>query len=89
MTDQNTAMMREVSKWLSKYEYPPAGENEAWWASMTREAAELYNRYPTCLTRNLLHGIIDGHSEQYRLDMINTMEKHRAEGHQIRMEGTI
>jgi hypothetical protein len=53
---------------------------------MTREAAELYNRYPTCLTRNLLHGIIDGHSEQYRLDMINTMEKQRAEGYQLKME---
>ena len=86
MTDLNTAMMREVFKWLSKYETPPVGEDEAWWCGMTKEAAELYERYKTPLTRNILYGIIDGHSEQHRLDMINLMEKQRAEGQQLRME---
>lgn len=89
MTDQNTAMMREVFKWLSKYERPPVGPNEKWWADMTKEASEIYNHYQTPLTRNLLYGIIDGHSEQHRLDMINVMERQRAEGQQMRMEGTV
>ena len=31
MTDLNTAMMREVFKWISKYEIPPVGPNEKWW----------------------------------------------------------
>ena len=86
MTDQNTAMMREVFKWLSKYEHPPIGQNEDWWAAMSREAGEIYNRYQTPLTRHLLYGIIDGHSEQYRVDMINLLEKRNAEGHQLQME---
>ena len=89
MTDINTAMMREVFKWLSKYEAPPVGPNEKWWADMTKEAQEIYEHYQTPLTRHILYGIIDGHSEQYRLDMINMMEKQRAEGHQMRMEGTV
>lgn len=86
MTDQNTAMMREVFKWLSKYETPPVGPNEKWWADMAKEASEIYNHYQTPLTRHLLYGIIDGHSEQYRLDMISVMERQRAEGQQMRME---
>jgi hypothetical protein len=86
MTDLNTAMMREVFKWLSKYEQPPVGEDEAWWCGMTRDAAAIYERYQTPLTRNILYGIIDGHSEQHRLDMINLMEKQRAEGRQLKME---
>ena len=53
---------------------------------MGREAGEIYNRYQTPLTRHLLYGIIDGHSEQYRVDMINLMEKRNAEGHQLQME---
>lgn len=89
MTDLNTAMMREVFKWLSKYETPPVGEDETWWCGMTRDAAAIYERYQTPLTRNILYGIIDGHSEQHRLDMINLMEKQRAEGQQLKMEGTV
>lgn len=86
MTDQNTAMMREVFKWLSKYERPPVGPNEKWWVDMTKEASEIYNHYQTPLARHILYGVIDGHSEQYRLDMINLMEKQNAEGKQMRME---
>lgn len=89
MTDQNTAMMREVFKWLSKYEHPPVGLNEKWWADMTHEAAEIYSHYQTPLTRHILYGVIDGHSEQYRLNMINAMETARMQDQQLRMEGTL
>lgn len=88
MTDLNTAMMREVFKWLSKYETPPAGEDEKWWTNMTKEGAEIYNRYPSPLTRHILYGIMDAHSEQYRLDMINAMEQQMAEGKQLTLDTT-
>lgn len=88
MTDINTAMMREVFKWLSKYETPPVGEDEKWWVGMTKEAAEIYNRYQTVLTRQILYAVIDAHSEQHRLDMIALMEKQRAEGEQVKIDTT-
>lgn len=88
MTDFNTSMMREVFKWLSKYEEPPAEYDEKWWAGMTTEAAEIYNRYQTVLTRQILYGIIDAHSEQHRYNMINQMEKRNAAGAQIAFDTT-
>ena len=69
-------------------EFPPAGTDEKWWADMTREAAEIYNHYQTPMARHILYGVIDGHSEQYRLNMINAMERSAPIEQQLRMDGT-
>lgn len=86
MNDRNTAMMREIFKWLSKYETPPVTADEEWWAGLVREGAEIYTRYPYPVTRHILFGVIEGQEEQYRLDMIDVMEKRRAEGQQVAMD---
>ena len=86
MNDRNTAMMRDVFKWLSKYEQPPVGEDEKWWAGLVSEGADIHNRYPSPLTRHIIYGVIEGQEEQYRLDMIDAMEKRRAEGQQVTMD---
>lgn len=68
MTEQNTAMMREVFIWLSKHETVPAGYDEAWWKSFVQGASDIYNRYTNKLTFHLLAGIIDGQNAQHMLD---------------------
>lgn len=88
MTDFNTSMMREVFRWLSKYEEPPLAPDEKWWTGMTKEAAELYNRFPSILTRQILYGIIDAHSEKHRLDMTEAEAKRNADGQQIGFDTT-
>ena len=88
MTDQNTAMMREVFKWLSKYETVPATYDEKWWTGFTSEAAEIYNRYPQSITRHLLMGIMSAQEEEYRLGMISQMERDREQGRQMAIDTT-
>ena len=88
MTDLNTAMMREVFKWLSKYETPPAAADEEWWAGLVREGAEIHTRYPSPLTRHIIFGVIEGQEERYRDAVIEMTEKRRAEGYQIQMDTT-
>lgn len=89
MTDLNTAMMRDVFKWISKYETPPVGPNEKWWTGLVTEGADIYNRYPSPLTRNIIYGVIDGQEQQYKINMINAMERSAPVEQQLRMEGTI
>lgn len=86
MTDKNTAMMREVFTWLSRYESPPAGPNERWWTSFVNEGAGIYNRYPSPLTRNIIYGVIDGQEQQYKLNLANAEAAHKAAGEQVRMD---
>ncbi len=88
MTDMNTNMMREVFKLLSKYENPPVGLDEAWWAGLTRGAAEIYNKYPSPLTRGLLYGLIDGQEERYKLALRVEAERQRVAGEQMQMDTT-
>lgn len=88
MTDKNTAMMREVFKWLSKYESPPAGPNEKWWTGLVTEGADIYNRYPSPLTRNIIYGVIDGQEQQYKLNMINEEAARIAAGEQVKVDTT-
>ena len=68
MTEQNTAMMREVFIWLSKHETVPAGYDENWWRSFVQGASDIYNRHKKLLTFHLLKGVIDGQNEQHMLD---------------------
>jgi len=86
MTDKNTAMMREVFKWLSKFETPPVGPDEKWWTGFVTEGAGIYNRYPSSLTRNLIYGIIDGQEQQYKINMVNAEASRLADGEQIMMD---
>lgn len=83
MTDFNTAMMREVFKWLSKYEEPPVGIDEKWWTGFVTEGAGIYERFPSPLTRNLIYGIIDGQEQQHKIDLINLEASRNAAGTQI------
>lgn len=89
MTDKNTSMMREVFKWLSKYEQVPIAVNEEYWKGLVTDGADIYSRYPCPLTRNLIYGVIDGLEQEYKLGLINAEKAYAAAGEQIRMEGTV
>lgn len=88
MTDKNTSMMREVFKWLSKYEQVPIAVNPEYWKALVTDGADIYSRYPCPLTRNLIYGVIDGLEQEYKLNMVRQEEAARAAGQQMRMEGT-
>ena len=88
MTDLNTAMMRDVFKWISKYEIPPVGPNEKWWTGLVTEGADIYNRYPSPLTRNIIYGVIDGQEQQYKINMINAEAARMSAGEQVSFDTT-
>ena len=89
MTDKNTAMMREVFKWLSKYETVPIAENPDYWKALVTDGSDIYSRYPSPLTRNLIYGVIDGLEQEYKLNLINQEAAHRAAGEQVKMDGVL
>lgn len=86
MTDKNTAMMREVFKWLSKYEQPPIGIDEKWWTGFVTEGAGIYNRFPSPLTRNIIYAVIDGQEQQHKIDLINLEAKQNAGDQQLKID---
>lgn len=88
MTDKNTNMMREVFKLLSRYENVPVGLDETYWTGLTQGAADIYNKYPSPLTRHLLYGIVDGQEEQYKLALQVEAERQRMAGEQMQMDTT-
>lgn len=88
MTDKNTAMMREVFKWLSKYEEPPLAPDEKWWTGFVKEGAAIYEHFPSPLTRNLIYGIIDGQEQKHKIDLLEAEAKRNAEGQQIGFDTT-
>lgn len=88
MTEKNTSMMRELFVLISRHEQVPEGYDESYWNSLTAGAAEIYGKYPSPLTAQLLIGTIDGFSETYKAMRKAALEDELKTGEQLEMDLT-
>lgn len=90
MTDFNTSMMREVFRWLSKYETVSAEYDDEWWQGFVSDGAEIHSKYPGILTQNIVFAIIDAQSETHKQARLTAelaaYRKEAAEGQQLTMD---
>lgn len=87
MTDQNTSMMRDVFRLLSKYETVPVGDDTDYWRNLTTDAKAIYDKYTTALTRQILYGVIDGLQEMWKLGQLKQLRSgHIPVGTQLVMD---